>query len=645
MAIEKMAVRMTWPRVFTPATTFCGDREIVVSTSGRLSSKNHAMPEFLKDIKRTHDCGGLRVSDVCKRAVLFGWVASRRDHGGCVFIDLRDRGGLTQVVFEPGVSTDAHTLAGELRSEFCIGVSGVVQDRAERRNPNMPTGDVELHCDQLTIFSRSDTPPFEIVDDSTANEMVRLKYRALDLRRPSLQRNFLLRSQIYQTARRVLAGHRFLEIETPFLVKYTPGGARNFLVPSRLTPGTFYALAESPQLFKQLFMVAGFDRYFQIVRCFRDEDLRQDRQPEFTQIDIEMSFVVEEDVQAVVESLMGALWKDVLNLDIVTPFPRLSFADAMALYGSDKPDLRFGLPLCDVTEVVRKHNGGNVDMLQKAIVATGPEPAVVKAWRLPAAEASKMSNAEVDKLEEFVKGLGARGLARARIGAAGAWTRSPMKTMSEAMRQDLNAAAGLQEGDLFFLQFGTRKLVNTVLGGLRLHVANKLNLIPKDQWKFAWITEFPLLERSDDGRLVASHHPFTSPMAEDLDKLESAPAEVRARAYDLVLNGNEIAGGSIRIHRGDIQSRVFKAIGLTEEDARAKFGFLLDAFRHGPPPHGGIAAGLDRLAMLLCGADSLRDVIAFPKTQKGTDLCTEAPAAVTSKQLEELHIALTNVEP
>jgi aspartyl-tRNA synthetase len=602
------------------------------------------MPEFLKDIKRTHDCGAPRASDVGSRVVLYGWVASRRDHGGCVFIDLRDRGGITQVVFEPGVSAEAHTLAGELRSEFCIGVSGVIHDRGERRNPNMPTGDVELHGDQLTIFSRSDTPPFEIVDNSTANEMVRLKYRALDLRRPSLQRNFLLRSQIYQTARRVLSGQRFLEIETPFLVKYTPGGARNFLVPSRLAPGTFYALAESPQLFKQLFMVAGFDRYFQIVRCFRDEDLRQDRQPEFTQIDLEMSFVVEEDVQAVVESLMVALWKDVLNLDIVAPFPRLSFAEAMGRYGSDKPDLRFGLPLCEVTDVVRKHNGGNVEMLQKAVASTGAEPGVVKAWRLPAAEASKMSNAEVDKLEEFVKGLGARGLARARIGTAGAWTRSPMKTMSEAMRQDLNAAAGLQEGDLFFLQFGARKLVNTVLGGLRLHVANKLNLIPKNQWKFAWVTEFPLLERGDDGKLVASHHPFTSPMAEDLDKLESAPAEVRARAYDLVLNGNEIAGGSIRIHRADVQSRVFKAIGLTEEDARAKFGFLLDAFRHGPPPHGGIAAGLDRLAMLLCGADSLRDVIAFPKTQKGTDLCTEAPAPVTSKQLEELHIALTHVE-
>jgi aspartyl-tRNA synthetase len=603
------------------------------------------MPEFLKDLKRTHDCGALRASDVDSTVVLLGWVSSRRDHGGCVFIDLRDRSGITQVVFEPQTSTDAHALSSELRSEFCIGLRGIVRSRGERRNPNIPTGDIEVHCTELTIFSRSDTPPFEI-GDTTANESIRLKYRALDLRRPSLQKNFLVRSQIYQTARRVLTAHKFLEIETPFLVKYTPGGARNFLVPSRLSPGQFYALAESPQLFKQLFMVAGFDRYFQIVRCFRDEDLRLDRQPEFTQIDVEMSFVVEEDVQNVIEDLMRSLWKDLLGLDIVTPFPRLSYAEAMSLYGSDKPDLRFGLPLCDVTEVVRKHDGGNVEMLRQLVSgkAAAPEGPMVKGWRLPAAEASKMSNAEIDKLEEFVKGLGARGLARARIGAAGAWTRSPMKTMSEAMRNDLNAAAGLQEGDVFFLQFGASKLVHTVLGALRLHVANKLGIIPANQWKFCWITEFPLLERSDDGKLVASHHPFTSPMEEDLEKLETEPAAVRARAYDLVLNGNEIAGGSIRIHRGDVQSRVFRAIGLTDEDARNKFGFLLEAFRHGPPPHGGIAAGLDRLAMLLCGADSLRDVIAFPKTQKGTDLCTEAPSSVSTKQLDELHIALVGIE-
>jgi len=454
-----------------------------------------------------------------------------------------------------------------------------------------------------------------------------------------------LRSQIYQTARRILTEHKFLEIETPFLVKYTPGGARNFLVPSRLSPGQFYALAESPQLFKQLFMVAGFDRYFQIVRSFRDEDLRQDRQPEFTQIDMEMSFVVEEDVQKVVEHLMASLWKDVLGLDIPTPFPHLTYADAMSLYGSDKPDLRFDLPLCDVTEVVRKHDGGNVEILRQVVSGKGPggEAPVVKGWRLPAAQASKMSNAEIDKLEEFVKGLGAKGLARARVGAGGVWMRSPMKTMSEAMRNDINTAAGLQEGDVFFLQFGARKLVYTVLGALRLHVANKIGIVPANQWKFCWITEFPLLERTDDGKLAAAHHPFTSPVVEDLDRLESDPASVRARAYDLVLNGNEIAGGSIRIHRGDVQSRVFRAIGLSDEDAQNKFGFLLDAFRHGPPPHAGIAAGLDRLAMLMCGADSLRDVIAFPKTQKGTDLCTDAPSAVANKQLDELHIALTKV--
>ena len=603
------------------------------------------MPEFLKDLKRTHDCGSLRAEDVGSTVVLFGWVSTRRDHGGCVFIDLRDRAGITQVVFEPQTSMEAHALASDLRSEFCVGLRGVVRDRGERRNPNLPTGAVEVHCTDLTVFSRSDTPPFEIGDSTTTNESLRLKYRALDLRRPSLQKNFLLRSQIYQTARRVLTAHKFLEIETPYLVKYTPGGARNFLVPSRLSPGQFYALAESPQLFKQLFMVAGFDRYFQICRCFRDEDLRQDRQPEFTQIDAEMSFVVEEDVQQVFEALMVALWKDILGIDLVAPFPRLTYAEATGLYGSDKPDLRFGLPLCDVTEVVRKHDGGGIEMLRQA-VASQPngEPAIVKGWRLLAAEASKMSNAEVDKLEEFVKGLGARGLARARIGAGGAWARSPMKTMSDALRGDLNKAAGLQEGDVFFLQFGARKLVHTVLGALRLHVAGKLGIIPRDQWKFCWVTEFPLLERGDDGKLAASHHPFTSPMLEDLDRLESAPAEVRARAYDLVLNGNEIAGGSIRIHRSDVQSRVFRAIGLTDEEARSKFGFLLDAFRHGPPPHGGIAAGLDRLAMLLCGADSLRDVIAFPKTQKGTDLCTEAPSAASTKQLDELHIALVGVE-
>jgi aspartyl-tRNA synthetase len=573
--------------------------------------------------------------------VLFGWVASRRDHGGCVFIDLRDRGGLTQIVFEPSYGAEAHTLAGELRSEFCIGVTGVVRNRGGANNPDLPTGEIEVHCDRLTIFSRSETPPFDITDQTSTSEHIRLKHRPIDLRRPAMQRNFQVRSQVYQITRRILTEERFTEIETPFMVKYTPGGARNFLVPSRLNPGHFYALAESPQLFKQLFMVAGFDRYFQIVRCFRDEDLRLDRQPEFTQIDLEMSFVVEEDVQAVTERLFATLWKEVLGIEVPRPFPRLSWAEATGRYGSDKPDLRFDLPLHDLTEAVHRHDGGNVEMLRAALASRreNQDAAVVKAWRLPAAEAARMSRTEVDKLEELVKGFGARGLARAKVGSGGAWSQTPMKSITDALRTEINQIAGLTEGDLLFLQFGGPKLVNAVLGGLRLHVADKLGLIPKGQWKFCWITEFPLFERSDDGKLAAAHHPFTSPLEADLPRLETDPASVRARAYDLVLNGNELAGGSIRIHRGDVQSQVFRALGLTDEDARAKFGFLLDAFKYGPPPHGGIAAGVDRTAMLLCGGESLRDVIAFPKTQKGTDLCTEAPSPVSAKQLEELHIA------
>jgi aspartyl-tRNA synthetase len=597
------------------------------------------MSEFLTDLKRTHDCGTLRASDVGKKVVLFGWVASRRDHGGCVFVDLRDRGGSTQIVFEPSVNNEAHALAGELRSEFCIGITGSVVDRGTGRNPKLPTGEIEVHCDRLTIFSRSETPPFELTDDTTTSETLRLKHRALDLRRPALQKNFLVRSDIYQAARRVLTSHRFLEIETPFMVKYTPGGARNFLVPSRLNPGNFYALAESPQIFKQLFMVAGFDRYFQIVRCFRDEDLRLDRQPEFTQIDLEMSFVTEADVQAVVEDLMSALWREVKQVELPRPFPRMTYAEATTRYGNDKPDLRFDLPLCDLTEIVRRHDGGGVEMFRAALSA-GKGDGVVKAWRLPAEHASKMARSAVDKLEDYAKGFGARGLARARIGAGGVWTQSPVKGLSDAMRTDINAAAGAAEGDLLFLQFGARKLANTVLGSLRLHLAGQLGLIPKDRWNFCWITEFPLFDQTEDGHLVAAHHPFTQPLPEDLPNLESDPASVRARAYDLVLNGNEIAGGSIRIHNPEIQSRVFEATGLTAEDARVKFGFLLDAFKYGPPPHGGIAAGVDRLAMLLCGAESLRDVIAFPKTQKGIDLATEAPGPVAQRQLDELHIAL-----
>ncbi len=595
------------------------------------------MPEFLTDLKRSHDCGALRASDAGKHVVLFGWVASRRDHGGLVFIDLRDRAGITQVAFEPDQGAAAFALAGELRHEFCIGISGTVAERGGKKNPNLATGEIEIKADALTIFSRAETPPFEITDQTLAGESVRLKHRYLDLRRPALQKNFLVRSQIYQTTRRWLASNGFAEIETPFMVKYTPGGARNFLVPSRLNPGQFYALAESPQIFKQLFMVAGFDRYFQIVRCFRDEDLRLDRQPEFTQIDLEMSFVTEDDVQGIIEGLVASLWKDVLGVELALPLPRLTWAEAVGKYGSDKPDLRFDLPLVDLTDLCRAHDGGGVGLLQSAVKSP---TAIVKAWRLPAEHAAKLARSDLDKLEEFAKGFGAGGLARARVAAGGAWTQTPMKTIADGLRNGINEAAGLQEGDLVFLQFGAKKLVNTVLGALRLHVAGKLDLIPKNVWRFCWVTDFPLFEQGDDGHLAASHHPFTSPNPADLERLESDPASVRARAYDLTLNGNEIAGGSIRIHQSDVQARVFRALGLSDEDAKAKFGFLLEAFKYGPPPHGGIAAGVDRLAMLLCGADSLRDVIAFPKTQKGTDLMTDAPSGVAKRQLDELHIAL-----
>jgi aspartyl-tRNA synthetase len=422
------------------------------------------------------------------------------------------------------------------------------------------------------------------------------------------------------------------------MVKYTPGGARNFLVPSRLNPGHWYALAESPQIFKQLFMVAGFDRYFQIARCFRDEDFRLDRQGEFTQIDVEMSFVAEDDVYRIMEGLIARIWKDVLDVTIPMPFPQMSYEEAMGSYGVDKPDLRFGLKLTDLTETLRPHNGGGVPLFTGALEQKG----IIKALRLPAENAGTLSRTEADKLEEFVKGFGARGLARAKVGDNGEWTQSPLaKNITPEARAAVNAALGAAPGDYLFFQFGRAKLVNAVLGGLRLHLGHKLNLVKKDVWNFLWVTGFPMFDYDDETKkYVAAHHPFTSPRIEDVGLLDSNPGAVKARAYDLVLNGNEIAGGSLRIFQRDVQAKVFAALGLTEDDFRAKFGFLLDAFKYGPPPHGGIAFGLDRLAMLLCGADSLRDVIAFPKSQKGTDPMTDAPTPVSDGQLEELHVRL-----
>jgi aspartyl-tRNA synthetase len=593
---------------------------------------------FLVDLKRSHSCGQLRAANIGNEVVLMGWVATRRDHGGRVFIDLRDRGGVTQVVFGPDVDKDAHALAGELRSEFCIAVAGRVISRGENSNPRLATGEIEVEATRLHIFSRSETPPFEITDDTETGEAVRMKHRYLDLRRPTMQKNFLVRSQLYRATRDYFHANEFVELETPYMVKYTPGGARNFLVPSRLNPGHWYALAESPQIFKQLFMVAGFDRYFQIARCFRDEDFRLDRQGEFTQIDVEMSFVAEDDVYRIMEGLIARIWKDVLNVTVPAPFPQMSYEEAMRSYGVDKPDLRFELKLTELNETLRPHNGGGVPLFAAALEQKG----IIKALRLPAENAGALSRTEADKLEEFVKGFGARGLARAKVGDNGEWTQSPLaKNITPEARAAVNAAVGAQPGDYLFFQFGRAKLVNAVLGGLRLHLGHKLGLVKKDVWNFLWVTNFPMFDYDDESkRYVAAHHPFTSPRLEDVALLDTNPGAVQARAYDLVLNGNEIAGGSLRIFQRDVQAKVFAALGLSEDDFRAKFGFLLDAFKYGPPPHGGIAFGLDRLAMLLCGADSLRDVIAFPKSQKGTDPMTDAPTPVADSQLEELHVRL-----
>ncbi len=571
------------------------------------------MAEFIRDLKRTHSCGELTARDIGREVVLFGWVHNRRDHGGAVFIDLRDRAGLTQVVFEEDAGKELQELAHELRLEYCIGVRGKVVSRGANVNPKLPTGEVEVHVAQAQIFNRSETPPFLIEDRIDTAEEKRLHYRYLDLRRPAVQRPLLLRSRMNAATRRVLHERGFLELETPFLVKYTPGGARNFLVPARLQPGKFYALAESPQLFKQLFMVAGFDRYFQIVKCFRDEDLRLDRQPEFTQIDLEMSFVSQDDVFTVVEELVTALWREVLGVEIARPFPRMPYEQSMREYGNDKPDLRFGMKHVDLTRLVADHRGAGVPMWSSF---AQPSPGqIVKAMVVPAS--AGLSRTETDKLEEIAKGMGAKGLARAKVG-------------KEAQ-------------------------VHTVLANLRLHLGKKLGLIPehgprdaKDpaSWNLLWVVNPPLFEYDEEQKkYVAAHHAFTRPRDEDLQYLDSDPGRVLCHRYDLVLNGFEIGGGSIRLHDPVVQQKVFATMGIGAEEAEHKFGFLLQALRFGAPPHGGIALGMDRLSMLLSGSESLRDVIPFPKTQKGTDLMTDAPGDADPKQLQELHVASTAKKP
>jgi len=595
----------------------------------------------LLETGRTHSCGDLRASDIEQRVVLFGWVNFRRDHGGRVFIDLRDREGMTQVVFGPDVDAAAHDAAQALRSEDCIGVAGKVIRRVDNDgepnpNPKLPTGEIEVEVDALEVFSKAQTPPFDVSKDDRldSHENLRLQYRYLDLRRPSLQKNFILRSRIGTLTRVHMAGQGFLELETPSIVKYTPGGARNFLVPSRLTPGSFYALAESPQIFKQLFMVAGFDKYFQITRCFRDEDLRNDRQPEFTQIDVELSFATPERVYEPIEALMARLWKDLLGVEVPRPFPRLTWAEAMARYGSDKPDTRFGLEFSDLTDLTRSCGFG---------VFEGAE--YVKGICLPPAHGSAYGRGKIDKLTAFAKKResgGAKGLAWSRVEDGGTWKGGSAKFIAADLQRQISERMGAEPGSLLLFIADDFETTHAVLNAIRLRLRDELALLPADAehkpWNFLWVTDFPLFEKNHDGQWVSSHHPFTSPRDEHVEHLLSDPGKVLARAYDLVLNGNEVGGGSIRIHRSEVQAKVFAALGLSEEDAQAKFGFLLDAFKYGPPPHGGIALGLDRLAMLMAGADSLRDVIAFPKTQKGQDLMTGCPTPADEAQLAELYL-------
>jgi len=605
--------------------------------------------KFITETKRTHSCGALRGADIGKEVVLFGWVHGRRDHGGVVFIDLRDREGLTQVVFDPDLSKEAHGAAEKLRSEWVIGIRGKVRSRGTMVNAKIATGEIEVEVYDAEVLNKSETPPFEISgwtnsekEPVKVGEEMRFQYRYLDLRNEKIQKSLITRSKMNALTRSYMVENGFLELETPFMGKYTPGGARNFLVPSRLNPGKFYALAESPQLYKQLFMVAGFERYFQIVKCFRDEALRLDRQPEFTQIDVEMSFVTQDDVFTIIEGLIKTLWKNVLGIDVPTPFRRMDFYESMTKYGNDKPDLRFGLEHTDLTELVRRLGAeGGVPMLTDAIAQKG----IVKAMVIPAKY--PLSRKETDELEVFVQGMGAKGLARAKISETGEWTQAPLfKAASEGMRNGILQATGAQKGDLILFQFGKEALVHTVMANLRVQIAKKLKLIPEygsgGVWNFLWVVNPPLFEHDEEtGQWVAAHHAFTRPHDDCVQYLETDPGKVLCHRYDVVLNGFEIGGGSIRLHNPETQSRVFKALGIGEAEAREKFGFLLDALKFGAPPHGGIALGMDRLAMLLTNAESLRDVIPFPKTQKGTDLMTGAPGDVDEKQLRELYVKST----
>ena len=587
------------------------------------------MADAMKGLKRTHRCTEVSKADVGSTVTVMGWVQKRRNLGSLIFVDLRDRSGLLQIIFdEKEVGTAGFEKAGTLRSEFVIAVVGEVQLREGAVNESMKTGEIEIRAKELRILSEAETPPFPIEENSQTKEELRLKYRYLDLRRPDLQRNLMLRSQVTTLVRNFLSEEGFLEIETPVLIKSTPEGARDYLVPSRVHPGHFYALPQSPQLFKQLLMCSGYDRYFQIAKCFRDEDLRADRQPEFTQIDMELSVVDVDDVIDVNESLLAYVFKEALGVEVPLPIPRMTWQEAMDRFGSDKPDLRFGMELKDVSQMVKDCGFG---VFTSALEAGGSVRAI------NAKGQGGMPRKKIDALVEFAKGYGAKGLAYLAIHEDGSYKCSFAKFMKPEELDALVKALEGEPGDLLLFAADKNKVVWDVLGALRIELARQMDLLKKDDYRFLWVTEFPLLEWSEeDQRFVAMHHPFTMMMEEDMDKLETDPGAVRAKAYDIVLNGTELGGGSVRIFQDEIQSRMFDILGFTKERAQEQFGFLLNAFKYGVPPHAGLAFGLDRLIMLMAGCDSIREVIAFPKVKDASCLMTEAPGTVDEAQLKEL---------
>ena len=595
------------------------------------------MAESMSGMKRTHRCAELSKAQVGQTVTVMGWVQKSRNKGGVVFVDLRDRSGILQIIFEENkCGTEIFEKAGKLRSEFVIAVTGQVCERAGAVNKNLATGEIEVIAEQLRILSESETPPFHIEENSKTKEELRLKYRYLDLRRPDIQKNIMMRSRACAVIRNFLTEEGFLEIETPMLTKSTPEGARDYLVPSRVHPGSFYALPQSPQLFKQLLMVSGYDRYFQLARCFRDEDLRADRQPEFTQVDMELSFVDVDDVIDVNERLLARLFKEIIGVDVPLPIQRMTWQEAMDRFGSDKPDTRFGMELNDVTDVVRDCEFA---VFKNAIAYGGSVRGI------NAKGQGTMPRKKIDALVAFVKDYGAKGLAYIAIQPDGSIKSSFAKFMKDEEMKALIAAMQGEPGDLLLFAADKNKIVYASLGALRLELADKMELLDKNQYNFLWVTEFPLLEWSDEeNRFQAMHHPFTMPMEEDLQYIDTDPGRVRAKAYDIVLNGTEIGGGSVRIHQDDIQEKMFEALGFTKERAHEQFGFLLDAFKYGVPPHAGLAYGLDRLIMLMAKVDSIRDVIAFPKVKDASCLLTNAPDTVDEKQLEELGIRVNEAE-